>query len=183
MADLKSKRIILKPKKPNGFKKSEGLFSKPKKPDKEEDKEKDIEKDIEAEEDKEKASQEENSAAANHEIKNIYEYYEKNITTLSDEEKEKLQSYSKNMSLDVIRAIIQEAIKSNGKSWKYVDAILSACNRSKIFTIEQFQKRQEEFQKHKTKKEKKIYNNYDQRDMDNVDLDKFLANIPTGEET
>lgn len=87
------------------------------------------------------------------------------------------------MSLNVIRAIIQEAIESNGKSWKYVEAILSACDKSKIFTIEQFQKRQEEFKKHKTKKEKKIYNDYDQRDLSSIDFDKFLVNIPPGEDT
>lgn len=86
------------------------------------------------------------------------------------------------MTLDVIRAIIQEAIESNGKSWKYVEAILSACNKSKIFTIEQFKKRQEDFKKNNTKKEKKIYNDYEQRDMDSIDFNKFLANIPPGEE-
>ena len=93
-----------------------------------------------------------------------------------------MQNYSKNMSLDVIQAIIQEAIESNGKSWKYVDAILSACDKSKIFTIEQFKKRQEDFKKNNTKKGKKIYNDYDQRDLDSIDFNKFLANISPGED-
>lgn len=84
------------------------------------------------------------------------------------------------MSLDLIKAIIQEGIESNGKSWKYIEAILSACEKEKVFTINQFKERQEKFKKYKTSENAiiKEYRNYEQRDSDSIDFSKFIANIP-----
>lgn len=87
------------------------------------------------------------------------------------------------MPLDLIKVIIQEAIESNGKSWKYIEAILIACEKEKVFTVEQFKDRQEKFKKYKNGKStnKREYSSYEQRDVDSIDFSKFITNIPPGD--
>lgn len=131
---------------------------------------------IEEEEKKESEIQQIDSAsAANITIQNVYDYYEKNITNLTEKEKDKIQQYSNDMSLIVIKAILQEAIESNGKSWKYVEAILQSCKDEQVHTIEQFETRKKKYKEQKDKKViKSSFQNYDQRDY--KDLNAIYIN-------
>lgn len=88
------------------------------------------------------------------------------------------------MPLDLIKAIIQEGIESNGKSWKYIEAILNACEKEKVLTVNQFEERQEKFKKYKNNKNTntKGYSNYEQRNPDSIDFSKFITNMsPPGD--
>lgn len=79
------------------------------------------------------------------------------------------------MSLIIIKAIIQEAIESNGKSWKYVEAILQSCKDEQVYTIEQFETRKKKYKKQKDKKVMKpSFQNYEQRDY--KDLNALYIN-------
>lgn len=169
--DLKSKRMILKPKKPNGFQKSEGLFSKPKKPDKEEDK--DIDKDIDAVDYKYKDK----------EFEKVINEYENNIAPATAMTLEILQSYYEDLGPELIIEAIRRASLANKRNCKYIQGILNSWISKGFKTLIEVKNEEEEFKNKSSTKDinKKGYSNYIQRDPDAIDFNKFYANMPPGD--
>ncbi len=148
-----------------------------------------IEKDIEAEEIKNESeiftgdvqneySQENSATASVKTINDIYNYFEKNITHLTDEQKAELNKYTSDMEIELLRYAVKEAVDCNAKSYRYVNTILQDCKNKKIFTVSQFKARQEQYEKEKMNKDKKNnkknWQKYEQREYDN--LNSLYAN-------
>lgn len=137
--------------------------------------------DIELEEEKE----EENSCATGAEIpqnlESVFSYYERNITKLTDEQKAELEKYDEKMQAELIINVIKEAVDYNAKSYKYVLTILQNCEKSNIFTLDAFLKRQAEHEKKKQNKNngpnKMIpFKTYEQRNYKDGELNSLYMN-------
>lgn len=90
-------------------------------------------------------------------LKKIIDFYENNITLITDFVAEDMEKYLEDeLEADLIVAAMQEAVSRNKRSWKYVTSILNNCINNKIKTEKQFKIEQEEFKsnKNKPKKEK-----------------------------
>ncbi len=78
------------------------------------------------------------------------------------------------MQLELLKNVIKEAVDYNAKSYKYVLTILQNCEKSNIFTLDAFLKRQTEHekQKHNNKNNgpnKMIpFKTYEQREYQNL---------------
>lgn len=106
-ADLKNKRILLKPKKPNGFEESEGINQKPKKADNDEEDEED--NDFKKENIKKK-------------------FGENGNVKFTDEEYEKVKAYFPKDYTERIQAL-DDYIQSKGKKYKDFFATLRTWAR------------------------------------------------------
>lgn len=177
VVDLKSKRITQKPKKPNGFQETEWLFSKPKKPDKEEDNDK--------EDDKDNDNDVVDYKYKDKELKKVIDEYENNIAPATATSKEILQSYYNDLGSELIIEAIRRASLANKRNCKYVQGILNSWIRKGYKTLIEVRNEEEEFKNKKNTKEtntnKRGYSNYSQRDPDTIDFNKFYANKPPGE--
>ena len=158
----------MKPKKPNGFEKSEGLFSKPKKPDKEED------------DDKEKDNDKDNDVDADKDINfsKVVQEYENNIAPATAMSKEILQSYCTELGSELVIEAIRRASLANKRSCKYIQGILNSWITKGYKTLIEVKNEKAEFN-HRNNSAKQ--NDYDQRSYKDIDFSKLYVNLPPGE--
>lgn len=86
------------------------------------------------------------------------EAYEENIGEISEMIIEKIAHWSERVDLSLMLYAIDEAVESNAKSWKYINAILQNCENAGITTREQ-----KETQRKKGTQKLNIANNYQER--------------------
>lgn len=86
------------------------------------------------------------------------EAYEENIGEISEMIIEKIAHWSERVDLSLMLYAIDEAVESNAKSWKYINAILQNCENAGITTREQ-----KETQRKKGTQKLNIANNYKER--------------------
>lgn len=159
MADQeKSKRIILKAKKPNGFKESERLNLKPKKADNEDDNDNDDEEDDDLLKEQEEKLQ---------------TRFIECLNSFNTNAIEQCISYLKDLPYEVINSVLTKTSGLKAPNWNYAKKVLDDYVKRKINTLE---KVEIDTGQRKPKQEEKIknYNNYEQREYDN--LDEFYAN-------
>lgn len=112
----------------------------------------------------------------------VIDEYENNITTTTPTAIEILQSYYEDLGGELVIEAIKRASLANKRSCKYIQGILNSWLHKGYKTLVEVRNEEEEFKKRNIEKNKNTYNNYEQRDINNVDFNKFLANIPPGEE-
>ena len=137
--------------------------------------------DIELEEEKEKEKSCATGAEISQNVESVFSYYETNITKLTDEQRKELQKYSEKMQSELIINAIKEAVDYNAKSYKYVLAILQNCEKSNIFTLNTFLKRQAEHEKQKQNKNNRSnklvpFKTYEQRNYKDGELNSLYMN-------
>lgn len=153
----------------------------------EREREKEIEKEIESSSNEKKINVSNNgknetqkseiAATATNDI-NIFSYYEKNITSLTDEAKQLLKQYLDIMNKELIQLIIDEAVNSNVKTLNYIKAILVSCEKEKIYTVEQFKKRQKNFEENRKQHQKQTKRTEtEQREYPENFFNSFCANL------
>lgn len=77
------------------------------------------------------------------------------------------------MQLELLITAIKEAVDYNAKSYKYILTILQNCEKSNIFTLDAFHKRQEQHEKDKQQKNNGpgkavAFKAYEQREYKNL---------------
>ncbi len=84
------------------------------------------------------------------ELKNVIEFYENNITLITQFVSEDMSEYLKQgLHSDLIIEAMKEAVSRNKRNWKYVTGILNDCINNKVYTATQFKIKQEEFKSSK----------------------------------
>lgn len=85
------------------------------------------------------------------ELKKVIEFYENNITLITEFISEDIEKYLKSgLYADLIIEAMKEAVSRNKRNWKYVTGILNDCINNKVYTAKQFKIKQEEFKSNKT---------------------------------
>ena len=111
-------------------------------------------------------------------LKKIIDFYENNITLITEFVAEDMEKYLENgLEADLIIAAMQEAVVRNKRSWKYVASILNNCIDNKIKTEQQFKIEQEEFKsnkKHPQKEQTKEKIEYKEVEMTEEEYKKKL---------
>lgn len=80
------------------------------------------------------------------ELKNVIEFYENNITLITQFVSEDMSEYLKQgLHSDLIIEAMKEAVSRNKRNWKYVTGILNDCINNQVYTAEQFKIKQKEF--------------------------------------
>lgn len=103
------------------------------------------------------------------ELKKIIEFYQNNITLITQFVSEDMSNYlQKGLCSDLIIEAMKEAVSRNRRNWKYVTGILNDCLDNQVYTAKQFKIKQEEFKSNKKgpakqlkAKEKKEYEEVD----------------------
>lgn len=98
-----------------------------------------------------------NNKKKKEDLKKIIDFYENNITLITEFVAEDMEKYLENgLEANLIIAAMQEAVIRNKRNWKYVASILNNCIDNRIKTEQQFKIEQEEFKSNKKqpKKEK-----------------------------
>lgn len=91
-----------------------------------------------------------NNKKKKEDLKRIIDFYENNITLITEFVAEDMEKYLENgLEADLIIAAMQEAVIRNKRNWKYVASILNNCINNKIKTEQQFKIEQEEFKSNK----------------------------------
>ena len=116
-------------------------------------------------------------------LQEIINFYNNNIGMITPYGLEILTSFAKEMDKDLIIFAMQKAVEADIRTIQYVKGILNAWSKKKITTVIEAKKEDEEFKNKKTKNiEKKTqYNNYEQRQYDN--LDNLYTNLNGGNST
>ena len=80
------------------------------------------------------------------ELKSVIEFYENNITLITQFISEDMEQYLHNgLYADLIIEAMKEAVSRNKRNWKYVASILNDCINNKVYNAEQFIIKQKEF--------------------------------------
>ena len=84
------------------------------------------------------------------ELKEVIDFYEKNITLISPFVAEDMQKYLEDgLYGELIIEAIKEAVSRNARNWKYIASILNNCINSNIKTAQQFKIEQQNFKSKK----------------------------------
>ena len=84
------------------------------------------------------------------ELKEVIDFYEKNITLISPFVAEDMQKYLEDgLYGELIIEAIKEAVSRNARNWKYIASILNNCINSNIKTARQFKIEQQNFKSKK----------------------------------
>lgn len=90
-------------------------------------------------------------------LKEVINFYEKNITLITPYVAEDMEKYlQEGLTAGLIIKAMQEAVDRNARSWKYIKSILNDCYNNKVKTAEQFKIRQEEFKSNKNHNQSKV---------------------------
>lgn len=85
-------------------------------------------------------------------IVKIIDFYENNITLITDFVKQEIESFiDDGISDDLIIEAMKEAVSRNKRNWKYVKSILNNCYNNNIKTVQQYRISQENFKSNKNK--------------------------------
>lgn len=107
--------------------------------------------------------------------KNVFKFYEDNFTLLTPYSTEILMHYEEKLSGDLVIYAMQIAVEQNSKNIAYVKAILENWKNDNIKTLQQAKEKNESFKKAQKDKNTKKFNNYVQREYEN--LDNLYANL------
>lgn len=90
------------------------------------------------------------------ELKNVINFYENNITSITPFVAEDMEKYLKEgVYSELLIEAMKEAVNRNIRNWNYVVGILNNCIDHKILNANQFKISQEEFKSNKNQKAKK----------------------------
>ncbi|MBR3002893.1 MAG: helix-turn-helix domain-containing protein [Clostridia bacterium] len=90
------------------------------------------------------------------ELKNVIEFYENNITLITQFISEDMDKYLHDgLYADLIIEAMKDAVSRNKRNWKYVASILNDCINNKVYTAEQFKIKQQEFKSNSSQSTKK----------------------------
>ena len=96
-----------------------------------------------------------NNKKKKEDLKKIIDFYENNITLITEFVAEDMEKYLENgLEADLIIAAMQEAVVRNKRNWLYITRILNNCQDNKITTAKQFKIEQEEFRSNKKQPKK-----------------------------
>lgn len=88
--------------------------------------------------------------------KSIINFYETNITLITEFVAEDIRKYLEDgLTSELIIEAMKEAVSRNKRNWKYITGILNNCIDNKIRTADQFRISQEEFKSNKNKSHQK----------------------------
>ena len=91
-------------------------------------------------------------------FKKIVEFYENNITLITQFVAEDIEKYLElnNLEAELIIEVMKEAVARNKRNWKYIATILNNCVDNNIKTAKQFRISQKEFKSSKNPDNKKV---------------------------
>lgn len=106
------------------------------------------------------------------ELKEVIEFYQNNITLITQFVSEDMDNYlKKGLRADLVIEAMKEAVSRNKRNWKYTTGILNDCLDNQVYTAKQFKIKQEEFKSYKKQKTKsnkiKEKNEYEEVDFTN----------------
>lgn len=153
-------------KKPNGFKETEWLNQKPKKP--EEDKE--VEEDNEEDNDNNNKDVVGDSCVDG--LQKVIDFYNNNVGAITPYGLEIMQDYLKEFDTDVIIYAMQISVEANKRTIQYIKAILNNWSKAGVKTLIEAQNESKKKVLHTNKKD----TGFAGRDYDNFDFNVLLAN-------
>ena len=136
----------MKPKKPNGFKKSEGNFEKPKKPDNDNE----DDNDDEDEEDNDNNNNVVVDDSCVDGLQEVINFYNENIGLITPYGLEVLSDYAKEMNYDVIIYAMQKAVEANVRTIQYIKGTLNNWQKAGVKNLIQAKEESENFRKGKS---------------------------------
>ena len=160
-------------KKPNGFKETEWLNQKPKKP--EEDKE--VEEDNEEDNDNNNKDVVGDSCVDG--LQKVIDFYNNNVGAITPYGLQILSDYLKEFNADIIIYAMQISVEANKRTIQYIKAILNNWSKAGVKTLVEAQNES----KKKAVITKKKDENSVGRDYSNYDFNKLLANRDFVEES
>lgn len=90
------------------------------------------------------------------ELKEVIEFYQNNITLITQFVSEDMEAYlKKGLYADLIIEAMKEAVSRNKRNWKYTTGILNDCLDKKVYTAKQFKIKQQEFKSNKNQTQRK----------------------------
>ena len=141
----------MKPKKPNGFKKSEGNFEKTKKPDNDNE----DDNDDEDEEDNDNNNNVVVGDSCVDGLQEIIDFYNANIGLITPYGLEVLVDYAKEMDYDVIIYAMQKSVEANIRTIQYIKGTLNNWQKAGVKNLIQAKEESENFRKSKSEPDKK----------------------------
>lgn len=113
----------------------------------------------------------------------VMQEYENNIAPTTPTTVEILQSYYDDLGSELIIEAIKKASLANKRNCKYIQGILNSWIRKGYKTLIEVKNEEEEFKNKNSIKDtnKKGYSNYQQRNPNSIDFNKFYANMPPGD--
>ena len=110
----------------------------------------------------------------------IVTFYNNNIGAITPYAMEVLDDFAKEMDKELIILAMKKAVEANIRTIQYIKGILNNWSKKGIKTIIEAQKEDETFKNKKDNQQKKTtYNNYEQRQYNN--LDNLYTNLNQGE--
>lgn len=91
------------------------------------------------------------------ELKEVIEFYQNNITLITQFVSEDMGNYlKKGLRSDLIIEAMKEAVSRNRRNWRYTTGILNDCLDNQVYTAKQFKIKQEEFKSNKNNQTKRL---------------------------
>lgn len=109
-------------------------------------------------------------------LKEVIDFYNNNIGLITPYGLEILSDYAKNMPEDLIILAMQKSVEADKRTIQYIKGILNNWCKKGIKSVLEAEKEDKQFQntKQENKKASKSYNNYEQREYN--DLNSLYAN-------